>query len=178
MRVGIDARELGGRPTGVGRYLRSLLRRWPAPGDELRLYFNGPAPAEPPPSPARLAVRATGRAARGLVWQELELPRLAALDALDVFFSPAYSCPLRLDLPRVTAVHDVSFFHHPQDFAPPEAARRRRVRRRVVVRSPNHTTPRSTSPVSETRGPVRTGPRVISGRPRARRSSRRGSRRR
>jgi hypothetical protein len=28
LRIGIDARELEGRPTGVGRYLRSLLRRF------------------------------------------------------------------------------------------------------------------------------------------------------
>ena len=125
MRVGIDARELAGRPTGVGRYLRSLLRRWPEPGDELLLYFNGPPSAQLPPSPARLLPRGSARAFRGLLWQELELPRAAPSDALDVFFAPAYSCPLRLRLPRVTAVHDVSFFHHPQDFAPAEAARRR-----------------------------------------------------
>ena len=30
MRIGVDARELGGRPTGVGRYLRELLVRWQA----------------------------------------------------------------------------------------------------------------------------------------------------
>ncbi len=125
MRVGIDARELGGRPTGVGRYLRSLLRRWPEPADELVLYFNGPAPAELPPSPARLAVRASPRPSRGLAWQEIALPGMARPDGLAVFFSPAYSCPLRLALPRVTAVHDVSYFHHPQDFAPAEGARRR-----------------------------------------------------
>jgi len=125
MRVGIDARELSGRPTGVGRYLRSLLRRWPEPADELLLYFNGPPPAQLPPSPARVLPRGSARASRGLLWQELDLPRAAANDALEVFFAPAYACPLRLRLPRVTTVHDVSFFHHPQDFAPGEAARRR-----------------------------------------------------
>ena len=32
--VGIDGRELQGRPTGTGRYLRNLLRRWRETGDE------------------------------------------------------------------------------------------------------------------------------------------------
>src|SRR4051794_23225081 len=32
MRIGIDARELGGRATGVGRYLGGLLREWAAAG--------------------------------------------------------------------------------------------------------------------------------------------------
>lgn len=125
MRVGIDARELAGHPTGVGRYLRSLLRRWPEPTDELLLYFNGPPPVHLPPSPAVVLPRGSPRPSRGLLWQERDLPRAAAGDALDVFFAPAYACPLRLRLPRVTTVHDVSFFHHPQDFAPAEAARRR-----------------------------------------------------
>src|SRR3954470_20233718 len=31
MRLGIDARELSGNPTGVGRYLGGLLREWTAP---------------------------------------------------------------------------------------------------------------------------------------------------
>ena len=32
MRIGIDARELMGRPTGVGRYLADLLARVGRPG--------------------------------------------------------------------------------------------------------------------------------------------------
>ena len=32
MRIGIDARELCGRPTGVGRYLGGLLHAWAANG--------------------------------------------------------------------------------------------------------------------------------------------------
>ncbi len=46
-------------------------------------------------------------------------------DAVDVFFSPAYTCPLRLRVPRVTAVHDLSFFSVPWDFSWREALRRR-----------------------------------------------------
>lgn len=110
----------------MGRYLRALLRHWPAENDdELVLYFNGGAPDDPALRRPRVHLRPSERAAHGLLWQEIDLPRMAASDALDVFFAPAYACPLRLRLPRVTVVHDISFWRLPQDFAFREALRRR-----------------------------------------------------
>jgi glycosyltransferase involved in cell wall biosynthesis len=125
MRIGIDARELQGHPTGTGRYLRNLLKAWPS-GDTLVLYFKGAPPpnAYAPRADAR-PVTVGGTRGRGLLWLERDLPAAAALDSLDVFFSPAYFCPRRVRLPRVTTVHDLSFFSLPSDFAPWEAARRR-----------------------------------------------------
>jgi glycosyltransferase involved in cell wall biosynthesis len=124
--VGIDARELQGRPTGTGRYLRNLMRLWTAAGpDRLCAYFNGEPPDDPVLGHPRVTVRALPRTPRGLLWQEWRLPRIARADGLDVFFAPAYVCPLRLEVPRVTAVHDLSFFSYPQDFPPLDAARRR-----------------------------------------------------
>jgi glycosyltransferase involved in cell wall biosynthesis len=134
LRIGLDARELQGRATGVGRYLRRLLEAWPeASGDRVSAYFNGPPPRELPDSRASLELRGLGpRALRGLVWQELWLPAAARADRLDVFFAPAYACPLRLTLPRVTTVHDLSFFALPEDFTPLDAARRRALVRSSV----------------------------------------------
>jgi glycosyltransferase involved in cell wall biosynthesis len=124
--VGVDGRELQGRPTGTGRYLRNLLRRWRETGDRLVLYFDGPAPADPTLQHPNLTSREVGDGpGRGVVWQERYLPAAARRDHLDVFFSPAYTCPLSLSLPRVTAVHDLSFFSHPQDFRAVDALRRR-----------------------------------------------------
>jgi glycosyltransferase involved in cell wall biosynthesis len=124
--VGIDGRELAGRPTGTGRYLRNLLRHWRDGGDELFLYFNGKAPADAVLEHPAVRVRPLGDGrSRGLAWQETVLPRAARADGLDVFFSPAYSCPLSLGVPRVTAVHDLSFFAYPQDFPFRDALRRR-----------------------------------------------------
>jgi glycosyltransferase involved in cell wall biosynthesis len=62
---------------------------------------------------------------RGLDWQQRRLPSAVREDRPDVFFSPAYSCPLALGTPRVTAVHDLSFFAYPQDFRPLDGLRRR-----------------------------------------------------
>jgi glycosyltransferase involved in cell wall biosynthesis len=127
LHVGLDARELQRRPTGTGRYLRSLLRHWTRAGDDrFTAYVNGLAPAEAVLRHERVRVREVGDGhARGLVWQERDLPPVVRQDAPDVFFSPAYSCPLRLGVPRVTAVHDLSFFSYPSDFALLDALRRR-----------------------------------------------------
>jgi glycosyltransferase involved in cell wall biosynthesis len=124
--VGIDGRELQGRPTGTGRYVRNLLRRWRETGDRLVVYFNGRVPDDPTLQHEAIATRPLGDGrARGLVWQERVLPPAAHADGIEVFFSPAYSCPLSLRRPRVTAVHDVSFFSHPGDFTVLDALRRR-----------------------------------------------------
>jgi len=124
--VGIDGRELLGRPTGTGRYLRNLLRHWSDGPDTLLVYFNGLAPAEPVLEHRSIRPRPLGDGrAHGVVWQERLLAQAARADGVDVFFSPAYSCPLSLDRPRVTAVHDLSFFAHPQDFGYLDGLRRR-----------------------------------------------------
>jgi len=124
MRIGVDARELQGRPTGTGRYLRSLLKAWPT-GDEMVLYFNGAAADIRTLGRPDLRARALGNGGRGLMWMESHLPAAAAGDGLDVFFAPAYFCPLRLHVPKVTTVHDMSFFSLPDDFPALEGARRR-----------------------------------------------------
>jgi glycosyltransferase involved in cell wall biosynthesis len=123
--IGIDGRELQGRPTGVGRYLRNLLRRWRDGGDRLVVYFEGAAPADPVLAHSAIATRAVAPAARGVLWQQRHLPAATRGDGLDVFFSPAYACPLWLPFPRVTTVHDISFFSHPQDFRLLDGLRRR-----------------------------------------------------
>ena len=62
---------------------------------------------------------------RGIRWLEGRLPAAAREDGLDVFFSPAYACPLSLALTRVTTVHDMSFFSIPDDFTLLDGLRRR-----------------------------------------------------
>jgi glycosyltransferase involved in cell wall biosynthesis len=59
------------------------------------------------------------------MWSEHVVPPAARADGVDVFFAPAYTCPLSLDVPRVTVVHDVSFFALPEDFSLVDGIRRR-----------------------------------------------------
>lgn len=125
MRIGIDARELGPRPTGTGRYLAALLSRWSADRElQLTLFTNAPA-ADLAPWHARGASVVSLPARRGTWFEQVRLPRALRTAGLDVFFSPAFSCPVFAKLPRVTAVHDLSFFAVPDDFTWREGLRRR-----------------------------------------------------
>jgi glycosyltransferase involved in cell wall biosynthesis len=89
------------------------------------VYFDGEPPAEPALEAEGVSARRLPPAGRGTVWAERVLAPAARADGVDVFFAPAYSCPLTLDAPRVTVVHDVSFFALPHDFGLVDGVRRR-----------------------------------------------------
>lgn len=129
LRVGIDARELRGRQTGVGRYLSELLVRWTRDtalaAHRLVLYAPGPidlgwAGETGATFEARILPGDGGTA-----WEQGALARAAADDDLAVFFAPAYGAPVRLRVPIVVAMHDVSFAAQPQWFGWREGVRRR-----------------------------------------------------
>jgi glycosyltransferase involved in cell wall biosynthesis len=149
MRIGVDARELAGRPTGVGRYLSGLLRQWTtstdARGHEFLLYV--PTMTEThavsstvegahlvPACPEALVpgIRVLAGAG-GTLWEQRDLPRAAGRDRVDVLFSPAYSTPLFTRIARVVALHDVSFAAHPEWFRWREGIRRRVLARRSAA---------------------------------------------
>jgi len=133
MRIGIDARELCGRATGVGRYLSGLLHAWAADGracaHEFVLY--APEAIALPLDARRFATRIVAGAG-GTWWEQASLPRAAAADHVDGWFAPAYTAPLRIDVPVVAAIHDVSFAAHPEWFRLREGARRRWLVRRTA----------------------------------------------
>jgi glycosyltransferase involved in cell wall biosynthesis len=136
MRIGIDARELCGHPTGVGRYLSGLLTAWAAdPGTqqhEFVLYAHEPLTLEH--DSGRFHIRIV-RGLAGTLWEQLRLPKAIAGDRLDVFFAPAYSAPLLNRIPTVVTLHDVSFVAHPEWFARREGARRRWLARQSAARA-------------------------------------------
>jgi glycosyltransferase involved in cell wall biosynthesis len=129
MRVAIDARELSGKPTGVGRYVAGLVREWTSPGavhgHECVLYSHRPVELPGGRCAARV-VPGSG----GTVWEQRTLPVALAADGVDVLFSPAYSTPLFTPTPRVVALHDISFAAHPEWFTWREGLRRRLLARR------------------------------------------------
>jgi glycosyltransferase involved in cell wall biosynthesis len=136
MRIGIDARELCGRPTGVGRYLAGLLREWMAndrgPRHEFVLY--APGALDIPLDARRLATRSI-EGPSGTWWEQVRLPRVAAADHLDVFFAPAYTAPLQMTAPTVAAIHDLSYVAHPEWFRIREGMRRRWLTRATAKRA-------------------------------------------
>jgi glycosyltransferase involved in cell wall biosynthesis len=124
MRIGIDARELCGTPTGVGRHLSGLLGAWSADAAASRHTFVLYAHQDmTPPLPNAEMRRLPG--SPGTAWEQFALPQAANADRLDVFFAPGYTAPLLLKAPTVVLVHDVSFAAHPEWFRWKEGLRRR-----------------------------------------------------
>ncbi len=134
--IGIDARELLGDTTGVGRYLGELLRRWIARGDAAARQFvlYTPEPLAfmqtvPDGAAVREVVVGSGR---GTWWEQTHLRRAVRANPPDVFFASAYTAPLALGVPLAVAIHDVSFAAHPEWFRPREGARRRLLTRQAA----------------------------------------------
>ncbi|PWT81068.1 MAG: hypothetical protein C5B57_11215 [Blastocatellia bacterium] len=136
MRIGIDARELGSRATGAGRYLAGLLKEWALDERARRHEFVLYAPDE-----VRVELDARRFATRlvpgkpNTWWEQMRLPHTARRDHLDLFFAPAYAAPLRLSVPTVVAIHDISFVTHPEWFRAREGIRRRLLTRHSASRA-------------------------------------------
>jgi len=143
MRIAIDARELTGHRTGVGRYLWELLTEWHGVNlrqrHEVMLYTHAaPSPVPDGWGDALRIVPGGG----GTRWEQWSLQRALATDRPDVLFAPGYTAPLACPAPVALAVHDVSFFAHPEWFGRREGLRRRLVtawsaRRAKVVLVPS-----------------------------------------
>ena len=122
--------------TGAGRYLAGLLREWTASerarSHEFVLY--APEPLGVTLDTRRFATRLIPGAG-GTWWEQLQLPGVAAADHLDVFFAPGYTAPLRLDVPIVVTIHDLSYVAHPEWFRLREGARRRWLTRATASRA-------------------------------------------
>jgi glycosyltransferase involved in cell wall biosynthesis len=136
VRIGIDARELCGRPTGVGRYLSRLLAAWSslpeASSHDVVLYTPTSTPAEG--SVARLTAARPRIETRvipggsGTWWEQVRLAEALRRDRPDVLFAPAYTAPLSIGTPTVLTIHDLSFLAHPEWFPV-----RMRTRQRIIA---------------------------------------------
>jgi glycosyltransferase involved in cell wall biosynthesis len=124
MRIAVDARELAGHATGVGRYLQRLLQQWALDRvpHAFSLYTPSAHIAAPPGLEAEI-VPLTGTG--GTSWEQTTLARALSRDRPDLLFAPAYSAPLAVRCPVALAMHDVSFSSHPEWFGWREGARRR-----------------------------------------------------
>lgn len=125
--VAIDARELAGQPTGVGRYMAGVLTQWAA--DQLphrvRLILHAPPPAWIVQLPLDMQVDVVPAGVAGTWWEQTALPDAVRRSGADVLLAPAYTAPLRSPCPTVLIVHDVSFFAQPSGFRWREGLRRR-----------------------------------------------------
>jgi len=128
MHIAVDARELAGDRTGVGRYLEQLLAHWNGMAEAARHHFTLISPT--PISHAASALSVTHLVVPGgggTAWEQVRLGGAMKRLAPDVLFAPAYSAPLTARLPVALALHDLSFFAHPEWYSAREGLRRRLV---------------------------------------------------
>ena len=126
-RIGVDAREVLGDATGVGRYLSELLKRWTALPDAARRRFVlfAPGPISLPLPREHVETRILPAAHAGTWWEQTALRRAVGREPLDVLFAPGYTAPVGLRVPVALTIHDVSFLAHPEWFRRREGLRRR-----------------------------------------------------
>jgi glycosyltransferase involved in cell wall biosynthesis len=136
VRIAIDARELAGRPTGVGRYVSEILAAWSQlPGASgYEFVLCAPAAVDLPRA-GGLRLTSEVAAGGGTLWEQFTLPRLLRRARPDVLWAPAYTGPLRPGVPMVLTIHDVSFAAHPEWFSWREGTRRRLITRLAARRA-------------------------------------------
>ena len=139
LHIGVDGRELTGQPTGVGRYVESVLREWARDASfhhQVTIFAaQGPAPQVVRDDPRFVWRRARGADGGHVV---------GADDAARAPSTPRTStCSSRPATPRrsgsscplVVAIYDVSFFAHPEWFGAREGWRRRWLTRSAARRA-------------------------------------------
>jgi glycosyltransferase involved in cell wall biosynthesis len=120
--VGVDARSLVGQPTGVGRYVKNLVRAMAAAdaAPTLRLYL----PAEPGPDLRAEGIqRAVLRMPPGpldnvFIWNHVRLPLHLLRRRVDLLHGTFYTLPALCPCPAVVTIHDITFDLHPEWYAP------------------------------------------------------------
>jgi glycosyltransferase involved in cell wall biosynthesis len=134
LRIGIDARELLGEVTGVGRYLGELITRWTSRADAAsrRFILYAPQPLDLP-LPKHSAETRVVPGGTGTWWEQTTLRGAVRADKPDIFFAPAYTAPVALGIPFAVTIHDVSFLAHPEWFKPRERWRRRILAHRMAA---------------------------------------------
>jgi len=142
MRLGVDGRELAaGARTGIGRYLREVLRAAAARGWRSTVYGDASTVLEDAPA----GVTLTRLAAPGTRWwDQVALPRALRRSRADVLLSPYYKGPVLAPCPVVLTVHDLYFIGYGgrrrplRDAALTAAARLYARRARAIVTGSEH----------------------------------------
>lgn len=100
MRIGIDAKDIEGNKTGVGRYLFNLLKYWQ--NEEIILYFKK--------NPVNLPFEKRVLNVSSNAWyMHFALPRAARKDKVDILFCPAYISPLFYSGKTALTLHDIVY---------------------------------------------------------------------
>lgn len=138
MRVLLDVSAVPTRPVGAGVYTIEIARGLAGRGGiDLTLLtrrsdaarWSALAPA------ARVIDEVPDRRPERLIWEQRRAPALARRAGIDLWHGPHYTLPLRLAVPAVVTVHDLTFFDHPEWHERTKVAFFRRMIRRATARA-------------------------------------------
>jgi glycosyltransferase involved in cell wall biosynthesis len=117
VRVLLDVSAVPDQLTGAGVYTTEIARALARRDDlELVLVARTGDVARWDDLAPRADVHAVVPAARPLrlAWEQLTAPRVAHRLGVDVWHGPHYTMPVRVHVPAVVTVHDLTFFDHPE----------------------------------------------------------------
>ncbi|MHC5230960.1 glycosyltransferase family 4 protein [Brucella sp. LJL56] len=114
MRIGVDARNLVPKLSGIGRYVLETSRHLTEIGHEVYLYLP-----EPPndrnalPQAENVDISSFKGALSRIVWGNSYLPLKVKEDKIDVLWGPAHRLPLLpvSGIPQVVTIHDLVWQH-------------------------------------------------------------------
>lgn len=124
MRIGIDAKNLEGQRTGVGRYLINLLQQWDSFGlpknIEFILYFRKEVPRDLNLTNLNFKIKVLkyGHLSNAL-FAHFILPWAAYRDGLDILFCPAYVSPILYFKKTALTLHDIVYEARPDLYSWP-----------------------------------------------------------
>ncbi|EPE96998.1 glycosyltransferase family 4 protein [Rhizobium grahamii] len=114
MRIGIDARNLVPKLSGIGRYVIETSRHLAELGHEVLLYLpEPPSSAEHIPPGLGSNISQFSGALPRILWGNTRLPKLAQRDQLDILWGPAHRLPIlgNIETPQVLTIHDLVWYH-------------------------------------------------------------------
>ena len=133
MIIGIDGRELEGKPTGVGSYLRNILRNMEPPAHfKLQIFFKNEIPDLDGIAAEPVLLKSSGR---NFFWQNGMLSRELKKRSVNLFFTPIATAIPSFDGKQVSAIHDLSYFNYPEWFPLRERIMRRIGAKRAARRA-------------------------------------------
>jgi alpha-1,3-rhamnosyl/mannosyltransferase len=117
--VGVDGRPLLGESTGVGRYLRNIIREMVSADPEVKFRLYLDREGEDGLEGLDRIERRRPQGSRGrniLVWTQWDLPKMVRREPVPLVHFPFYTTPLVLGCPSVVTIHDITFSLHPEWF--------------------------------------------------------------
>jgi len=120
LHIGINGRSLFRLMTGVQRYAFEVTRELAGmAGDDLcvSVFAGREGRGDRSGLPLRPGLLPAGGGAKGLLWEQAVLRRMAARAGVDVLFNPGNVAPVALRIPQVVTIHDLAFMVYPQFFS-------------------------------------------------------------